>query len=1284
MLTTLSRRLLGIAMALNLVTSAQAQMAQVPLLTQSTPAEPNLVFVFDDSGSMDADYMYQYGTPDSSGMGIIAPSGSYAPHSPDVNMMYYDPRILYTVRVNSLGAPLAAGSLSSSTTFTVYFYNPGGSTTKHVSSVSLISSPCGTKYPTSTTVTFSKPPTGGVQATGTVTVSNQKITGVTVTNQGSGYTATATLSFSKTNGTICKATAVMANDYAPPVENQAWNGTGSVSSLSNFFNTGTPVGYLPDAGSPLATGADPSVIYPNSASSSVTKYPKFINRTDCTGVNTSGTYNGKTYCTWAQELQNYANWKLYHATRVDLARTGIGLAFQAFPPYDNTGHELPATFRLGWGTINTIAGSSRLDAGVSLFTQSRKDAFYTWLYGSATAPSGGTPNRTAMNKVGLYYSRSDSNGPWGTTPLYTSTSTDSSTTTSGDTTAIKAAHASCRRSNMLLLTDGYWNDSSPPTVGNVDNTQGPVITGTSYRYAPVAPFMDATSNTLADVAMKYWVTDLRSDLTNNVPTSIGVKYPTWQNVSFYGIGLGIYGTLEQSDPVLASLTSGTLLWPVATQNQPSAIDDMWHAAVNTGGQFLNAGDSQSVTNSISKMMASISKLSAKEAGVTASTAQLTNGTRKYVPKYTTGSWRGNVEAYAFDPVTKKELTDPVWQVVSTDPVTNEAVTMIPDAADRNIVVGNGASTSPKAVNFTYSAMSAAGLTALMTGTVDDALINYLRGDDSNEGDNGIYRTRETLLGDIVNSHPVFVKANVDLLYDTNSSTVPGKSTYRAYVDAKKARAEGVLFVGANDGMLHAFRDGPLNEVVAAGDSSVAGTEVFAYVPYAVLPNLSALAHKLYGQNAYPHKYFVDGRLVETDAYFGSAWTNILLGTTGAGAKAVFALQVPSDPLTISGNNVLWEVNTSKTGFSELGHVLSDVQTGVLPTGEWVAIFGNGYFSASGSASLFVVNLQTGALIQKIQAEAGPNNGLGGVAVVRDDTTKRIIGAYAGDLKGNLWKFDLTSTSSSGGYVGLSGVPLLAIGSTTTPKPMTVAPVIVKHPSGGYVVSIGTGKLFETSDISTVSQQSIYGVWDSVVFGSTVTPTGVTQTGVTNLVQGSAARSTTIDFTCKRGWYIHLPQTGQRVVLPMSVLIDGTMSVVSMWPGNVTTNLCNQSGPKNELSYDIKGISGTCNITPPSPPTPPFCVGENCVCTTTMSSSSCACTGSDCCIGSSCTLDTPPPACGEKSYLPIDLPLGGPPDGLCHYLELTANCSSVMKGVTCPPTGLIRTVSNRQWRQLFMR
>ncbi|MCY7319313.1 MAG: hypothetical protein LH617_11410 [Ramlibacter sp.] len=499
----------------------------------------------------------------------------------------------------------------------------------------------------------------------------------------------------------------------------------------------------------------------------------------------------------------------------------------------------------------------------------------------------------------------------------------------------------------------------------------------------------------------------------------------------------------------------------------------------------------------------------------------------------------------------------------------------------------------------------------MTGTVNAALIDYLRGDPVNEDSSStsssstaIYRGRETRLADIVNSTPVYVKDTLDLGYQELPLSTPGKLTYGAFVTAKKQRTEGVLFVGANDGMLHAFRDGT--------PTAQGGVETFAYVPNALLPTLNQLADK-----AYVHRYYVDGPNVETDAYFTGGtprWANIVLGSTGAGAgapasagvsprTAVYALDVTSlntNPTSMNASSVLWEVSSSNTSFAELGHVLTDVQAGPTVGGQWIAIFGNGYESRSCQARLFVVNLETGALIKEINTFAGncstAKNGLGGVRLVRNGN-QQVVGVYAGDLLGNVWKFSLNDLSSANWKVDLGGIPLFTAGPT---QPITAPPSVIKLdntsvPSVGNMVIVGTGKFFEVSDITTTASQCLYGIWDAVAFGAATIPAGTALTNkslmVEQTISAGVARNGNTFYTLsqnpvdyvgtttpsvvapRRGWWINLPITGQRMVYPMDILANRFTVADTISPANVSLDPCSNTSGGTGYLYVINALTG---------------------------------------------------------------------------------------------------------------
>ena len=1028
----------------------RAQLAQEPLLNRPNSVAPNLVLILDTSGSMDANYIYQWGgTGDAFGM--PGPSTkTYAQFSPDVNRLYYDPRVRYRPRVDYLGNPMAVNAPSSG--WEVYFrITSGAYTSAQLGSLSDYYNP----------------------------------------------------------------------SYAPPVMSVVF---GSTASYPNKVTA------------PMISGG--------------ALFPKFINRTDCV--------TNATSCTASEEAQNHSNWNKWYTTRLEMTKTGLGAAFR--PLKDDS-------IRLGYGTISQIDGG-RLQQGVGSYASAPggvKDTFFNWLYGLRASSS--TPNLTAVDNTGKYYSRTDSDGPWATLPNPSSTGISTVTASGPGKAEPIASHASCRRSFSMLVTDGYWNGTQPSTAGNADNTGFSIkpAVGPNFVYTPGPPYADGASNTLADIAMYYWGRDLRADLANRVPVinSNGINNPsTWQNVSFYAVTLGIDGTLPHTAAMLANLTSGATSWPTPTANTPTTIDDTWHATINGRGELLNASNATELTAGLNKMFTTIAGLPKTLSGVAVSTTFLKNGTRKYKPEYVPGTWSGRLSAIELDPLTGNDKVPQhtFWQVERGPNSAGGPISSIPAPSLRNVVTWNGST----AVTFD----------ATNTGLTTD-LIAYLRGDATNELRNaGTLRNREAVLGDIVNSSPAFILNNLDMSYE---KLLPANSfgDYRAFVANKAARTEGVLFVGANDGMLHGFRDST-------------GVETFAFVPQAVVPNLAKLA-----VTPYVHQYYVDGPNTEADAYLNGVWKNLLLSTAGAGAKSVFAFDV-TNPLTMTAANVLWEVNSTTTNFANLGNVLSEVQAGILLSGDWVAIFGNGFSSTSGVASLFVVNLQTGRLIQEIRADISGGNGLGGVRVVRD-ANQRIIGAYAGDLKGNMWKFDLSSTTSGTWKVGLSNgstfSPLYAAGAT---QPITAAPAVLPHPNGGYVVAFGTGKFVEAADaVAPYAAQTLYGVWDAQPFGATTTPTGAAVTGLTSLLQQSITavsvgtpavtyyRVSTNKLTWgngltgTRGWYINLPNSGERLVYPEdrlagTFILASTLSPVS----SAAADLCVQTGSGSGWAYVLDGLTGS--------------------------------------------------------------------------------------------------------------
>ncbi|WP_300285241.1 hypothetical protein [Nitrosomonas sp.] len=319
--------------------------------------------------------------------------------------------------------------------------------------------------------------------------------------------------------------------------------------------------------------------------SSTPTYTGSLGRTDCAAAPT---------CTYDEEIQNFANWYTYYRSRVLLARAGVGRAFAA----------QSKNMRVAFGAINK--GSTSIDevatetliTGVRLFDGTDKADFFNKLY-QHTIPAQGTPLRTAMKGVGEYLKRTDDKGPWGENPGV-----------GGGSQAV------CRQNYHILMTDGYWNDSYSG-VENSDGSNGNIITNhfpnaapATYQYKPVLPYSDSYKNTLADVAMYYWKTDLRTDLDNKVPTN--AKDPAfWQHMVNFTVGLGVKGTLTS----LPGSSGGPSAWPNPTNSNPEKIDDLWHAAINSRGEFFSAQDPVTFASGLSSTLNNITARISSSAAV---------------------------------------------------------------------------------------------------------------------------------------------------------------------------------------------------------------------------------------------------------------------------------------------------------------------------------------------------------------------------------------------------------------------------------------------------------------------------------------------------------------------------------------------------------------------------------------------------------------------------------------------------------------------------------------------
>ncbi|ODU47603.1 MAG: hypothetical protein ABS96_05345 [Lysobacteraceae bacterium SCN 69-123] len=603
--------------------------------------------------------------------------------------------------------------------------------------------------------------------------------------------------------------------------------------------------------------------------------------------------------------------------------------------------------------------------------------------------------------------------------------------------------------------------------------------------------------------MKYWKTDLRTEDymgnstkpdNNNVPTT-DADPAFWQHMVTFGISIGLKTTMGWSsvDSVPANPA-----WPDPDTANPGTdnarrIDDLLHAAVNGHGQFVAASSPSEFTAGLGKALAAIAQRTGSFSNVATNSASLNAGSKVFSASYVSGTWTGTVKG----------------QTVTRDGVGSGWTSSIPPLATRKV--------------FTYGATfpttSQQAALARVGGPADYAVSGadnaaYIKGDSSNEERNGgLLRNRpNTVLGDIVGSSPFYVKET-----DT-------------------------LYVGANDGMLHAF-------------NGTTGQELFAYVPNII--NFTQLATLSRGD--YSHKFFVDGPVVVTNRAL-TPNKNILVGSLGRGGKGLYALNVTAPASATASGVSLWE--SSETTAGNMGQVLGrPILANVQGTSNAAVVFGNGVNSSHDRAVLVVLNAETGAVIREIDTGAGSSsapNGLSAPTGVYGPDGKTLAYVYAGDMLGNVWKFDLTNASAAAWTATRLFTAQDAAGKA---QPISAGVTVATHPwNNKRWVFFGTGRYLTTEDAdsSNVNVQSMYGFIDS---GTAVSRSELTQRTV-QVTSGTSSGYPVRAFQGKtslpagsKGWYIDLPEAGERIVQDAQV-VSSFLLTASMIP---TGNACDADG-----------------------------------------------------------------------------------------------------------------------------
>ncbi len=592
-------------------------------------------------------------------------------------------------------------------------------------------------------------------------------------------------------------------------------------------------------------------------------------------------------------------------------------------------------------------------------------------------------------------------------------------------------------------------------------------------------------------------------------------------------------------------------------NNVPDLDNEWDAdGDGVPDNYFLVTNPANIASQLATVFTSILARSTSASAAALNSGSLSTDTRLYQAIFNTETWHGQLLSFS--------LNTTNGEILTTGPGpggSNWDASILLDsvsASSRKIITYNPSSEKGVAFRWpsnpsspTTSELSSAQIASLKLDPDDLAtpfsdseaenILNYLRGDQTNEMSNGgTLRNRTTILGDIVNSNPPFIGAPSFRYPEIWPGSGSSETSYLTFKTDNASRKKMVA-VGANDGMLHLF-------------DAETGESLLGYVPAAVFNSLTQLPNV-----NYDHKYYVDGTPNYADAFFDGSWHTVLVGGLNNGGQGVFALDI-TDPNSFSESNandiVLWEFTDADD--SDLGQTYSMPAIVRLASGDWVAIFGNGYNntapdgtpSTTGNAVLYIVDLETGALLKKIDTgvgmaedplSAGRPNGLSTPAIVDLNGDAVADYAYAGDLFGNLWKFDLTSTNKSGWKI--------AIKHGATYKPLFVAEdssgnrqAITSRPNVGTLfnevgkvqVYFGTGRYIEDTDKTDTSTQTFYGIEDHMD-NNTVERSELLEQTILDEVTASGyeyrVTSDSIKTSSNLGWYLDFDHNadGERMV-----------------------------------------------------------------------------------------------------------------------------------------------------------
>ena len=626
-------------------------------------------------------------------------------------------------------------------------------------------------------------------------------------------------------------------------------------------------------------------------------------------------------------------------------------------------------------------------------------------------------------------------------------------------------------------------------------------------------------------------------------------------------------------------------WPVPVADRRSTVDDLWHAAVNSDAVYYSAKSADQLKDSLEKLLVSIGQEYYSGAPPAVSNIEPAVGDYAFSTSFVSKTWTGNLAARELSTVVGEFYVNDtaVWcadaktladLTITSCPNANILSSRVTASTDtRKILMKDEA--SGDLIDFDYNKMSDTqksyfmpdylngkltqwdSLSAEITAAGGDKLVKYLRGQtgyedsgDDNPANQRIFRDREVVLGDITDSDPVHV--GKPLFSYTDGDYLGFKTT------ANRAAADKTVYVGANDGMLHAF-------------NATDGSERWAFIPSPVLPKMYKLADQYYTSM---HANYVNGDLVVGDICNNPCtnagdWSTILVGGLAQGGRGYYALDI-TDPINPT---LLWEF--TNVDDPELGYTYGKPVITKKPDGTWVVLVTSGYNNGA-AGRLYVLRAKgngsgSADKLAEIVTAADDDSGLAQVSAFtkKPQTSNTSQYVYGGDLLGNLWKFDIVANT-------VFKFAKLIAGDA---QPITAAPVLAKVGTQ-ILVMVGTGKLLEFADLNNSGQQTLYAIRDANTGDDQVTINDprssagfVQQVFTTNV--GAHTRTVTnndVNLNVDKGWYIDLTANERQTV--MAQMYNGVFTVATSV--NVG-DACSPEGYgwKTRLNYlNGKAVDGT--------------------------------------------------------------------------------------------------------------